>query len=735
MSNFEVLKPILNSPFDEPQTHWWIVEGETPAERPGRRPAMYYYREPRREQNERGGVHVELMLENLIRERVKAWRAAAWPGVTRTTHDLLAYWRREGREKRLFFAQIEAAETIIFLTEARADFRQGIEVPRDEPSDAEKTAGYAGFVRYACKMATGSGKTTVMGLLAAWTILNKVMSRGDARFSDVVLIVCPNVTIRSRLAELQPEMAEASLYCTRDLVPEHLMGQLRQGKVLVTNWHVFEPQMPHTAGDGGRVVRTGVPVQTTETIRIGDKNDTKRGTRWLTRATLFQQIANGLIEVVDGDPDSDVSLKVRSVRYVESDTAVVNRLLRGVGGKRNIFVMNDEAHHAYRVKVERPGDWETMDEDERVQARSSHRDGVIVARRFSAGTSVRSSSSRIATARSFGATSSVATRRGRDLFRGFPALKCRAMCVRRYATLRDTTGAEIPRYFNIWQWIMEPGRLTAGERGGRRANPKPEAILKWANTPIAMLGGLWNRTLEEWRESAHELRPPVFILVCKSTALANVIYEWLANGVNPSGIPPSNLPAFRNTGFQPVRTTGFQPVADERRQDARGPHRQDACATNTIVVHAKVVHDTDSGAAKSDEARWMRLTLDTVGRREWPRDSQQREIFQEGFAELAEKLGRPLHPPGRDVRCIVSVGMLTEGWDGVPDFIVRLPGAHVLLETKGYDPLREVKQAAAMRWCAAINANGQFGRWDYRLVDAPEKVVRALDEVLRSKTS
>ena len=640
MSNFEVPNPILNSPYDEPREHWWIIEGQPLEKRAGRRPAMYYYREPGKEQNDRSGIHIELHRVNLIRERVKAWRAAGWPGVTRTTHDLLAYWRHEGRERRLFFAQLEAAETIVFLTEARADFRQGIEVPRDEPSDAEKSAGYAGFVRYACKMATGSGKTTVMGLLAAWTILNKVTSRGDARFSDVVLIVCPNVTIRSRLAELQPELAEASLYRTRDLVPEHLMGQLRQGKVLVTNWHVFEPQTPHTAGDGGRVVRTGVPVQTTETIRIGEKNDTKRGTRWLTRETLFQQIANGLIEVVDGDPNSDVSLKMRSVRYVESDTAVVNRLLRGVGGKRNVFVMNDEAHHAYRVKVERPEDWEEMDEDDRDEWLSDKTEATVWIDGLDRIHKLRG----INVCVDLSATPYWLSRVGQEANRPFPwvvsdfglvdAIESGLVKIPQLA-VRDTTGAEIPGYFNIWQWIMQPGRLTASERGGKRANPKPEAILKWANHPIAMLGGLWQRTLEEWRASEHEPRPPVFILVCKNTALANVIYEWLANGVNPSGIPPSNLPGFRNADSE----------------------------MNTIVVHSKVVHDTDSGAAKSDEARWMRLTLDTVGRREWPRDSQQREILPEGFADLAEKLGRPLHPPGRDVRCIVSVGMLTEGWD------------------------------------------------------------------------
>ena len=90
------------------------------------------------------GTWQELKLVNLIRERVKQWRSQGYPGVTRTTLDLLNYWQRDGRQHRLFFAQIEAAEAIIFLNEARADFRQGIEVPLDEPSDDAKAEGHQG---------------------------------------------------------------------------------------------------------------------------------------------------------------------------------------------------------------------------------------------------------------------------------------------------------------------------------------------------------------------------------------------------------------------------------------------------------------------------------------------------------------------------------------------------------------------------------------------------------------
>jgi type III restriction enzyme len=371
---YEVPQPILNSPFEEPAQHWYIREGAPADLRPGRRPAVVY--PPREERHDRqvpwsladGTLRAatdyapayEMVLVNLIRERVTAWRGQGYPGVTRTTLELLQWWRREGRDdrKRLFFAQLEAAETVIFLTEARPDFRQGIAVPRDEPSGERRAEGYAGFLRYACKMATGAGKTTVMAMLAAWSILNKVNDRGDARFSDVVLVVCPHVTIRDRLREIDPEAGEASLYRTRDLVPPHLMPSLRQGRVLVTNWHVFEPQGVQSGGTSARVIKAGIPVRTRETIAIGAKSTTARGSRYLTLEDFERQRAAGLLTVLKEERDKQGTLKkvqIESVRHIESDTSLINRVLgQAVGGKQNILVMNDEAHHAYRIRRDEP---------------------------------------------------------------------------------------------------------------------------------------------------------------------------------------------------------------------------------------------------------------------------------------------------------------------------------------------------------------------------------------------
>jgi type III restriction enzyme len=642
MSSYEVPDPILNSPYGEPASHWHLEEGCPPEQRDRRRPAGYFYRNPTAPagdtEHEARGEWQELALVNLIRERIKAWREQGYPGVTATTLELLNYWQRDGRQHRLFFAQLEAAEAVIFLTEARADFLQGIQgqIPVDEPGDDGKTKGYKAFRRYASKMATGTGKTTVMGMIAAWSILNKINDRSDARFSDVVLAVCPNVTIRNRLQELDPERGEASLYRTRDLVPPHFMSDLMRGKVLITNWHVFEPQVMQVGGISARVAKAGVEVRTVETITIGEKTTTARGSRYLTMGDMNRQQAAGLLEIRKEEYDDTGNLKkvqVEAVKYVESDTALLERVLgREVGGKQNILVFNDEAHHAYRIRRTEPDEDEEEDSEEFFQEATVWIEGLDRIHKHRG----------INFCVDLSATPYFLGRVGQDTNRTFPwvvsdfgltdAIESGLTKIPQLA-VRDTTGAEIPGFFNIWRWILP--KLTTAERGGKKGNPKPEAVLKWAHTPIAMLAGLWEQMRNEWEGNKEDPRPPVFILVCKNTKIAKVVYEWLAEDKPPVGIPSAKIEGFRNSGDKEY----------------------------TIRVDSKVVHESDSGGAKSDETRWMRITLDTVGKIDWPRDRQGRAIYPEDFEELAKKLGRPLHPPGRDVRCIVSVGMLTEGWD------------------------------------------------------------------------
>ena len=419
------------------------------------------------------------------------------------------------------------------------------------------------------------------------------------------------------------------------------MPELRRGRVIVTNWHVFEPQTSQVGGASARVVKAGRPQTGREVIQVGTKTTSARGLRYVTPEALDAYLASGSMRVLHEERDETGALRrveVESTKYVESDASLLNRVLGRAGGKQNILVMNDEAHHAYRIRRDAPeeGEDDVYGEDE--EAEEFYKEATV----WVEGLDRIHRHRGINLCIDLSATPYFLGRAGPLSNRPFPwvvsdfgltdAIESGLVKIPQLA-VRDPSGSEIPGYFNLWKWIA--GNLTATERGGARGSVKPEAILKWAHTPIAMLAGLWEELREEKEREDQDPRPPVFIIVCKNTRIAKVIYDWIAEDSPPHGVPPARMPGFRN-------------------RDG---------VVNTIRVDTRVVHETDTGSAKSDESAWMRFTLDTVGRREWPQDRQGRPLFPEGFSELAHKLDRPLHPPGRDVRCIVSVAMLTEGWD------------------------------------------------------------------------
>lgn len=639
----EVREPIQNSPFEEPTRYWYIREGEQPQLIEGkRRPSIVF---APREQKKPWVVDerllrsskqypsgFELALVNLIRERLADWQKQGCPGTTRTTLELIQWWTREGREKRLFFAQLEAVLTIVLLKEARADFLQGITVPRDEPSEERKEKdGYAGFERYACKMATGSGKTTVMGMLAAWSILNKLNNRSDARFSDVVLVVCPNVTIRQRLAELDPALAEASIYRTRDLVPTHIMPLLTQGKVLVLNWHVFEPQSAQTGGVSSKVVRAGKQVRVRETINIGPKTTTARGSRYLSLKDYELQVTSGMLAVLEEENDKDGSLKrvkVESTRYVESDAALINRVIgREVGGKQNILVLNDEAHHAYRIRREEPDEEEEDEFGEQEEADEFFQEATV----WIDGLDKLHKQRGINFCVDLSATPYFLGRVGQETNKPFPwvvsdfglidAIESGLVKIPQLA-VRDTTGEEIPGYLNIWQWILEK-KLTPAERGGKRGSPKPEAILKYAHHPIAMLGGLWEKDAGQWAKNDADPRPPVFILVCKNTRIAKAIYEWLAEDKAPTGIPPARVEGFLNKNGQ----------------------------VNTIRVDTKVIHETDVEGAKGRRGSMDAIHAGHGGQDKLAHRPARTTALSRGLRGIGKKAGKTAASSG--ARCAV----------------------------------------------------------------------------------
>jgi type III restriction enzyme len=239
-----------------------------------RRPASYWFK------SERTGTaqqqlsflaeeeRDDLPLVNALRDDVRRWRESGWENASETTKKLLRHWWREDRVRRLFFCQVEAAETIIYLREILAlgkkprwspkltleDFNALNQGQNPRPiewvakvaqhpklSDIPNEPGLSAIPRYACKMATGSGKTVLMAMLISWAFCNRGTKPGDPRYPRRALVVCPNLTIKERLNVLRPGDPN-SYYEMFDIVPSSMRPELAKGKVLVTNWHWFNPE-------------------------------------------------------------------------------------------------------------------------------------------------------------------------------------------------------------------------------------------------------------------------------------------------------------------------------------------------------------------------------------------------------------------------------------------------------------------------------------------------------------
>jgi type III restriction enzyme len=275
---------IINSPYHEPQEYWnFDPTSQTFSRKAGRRSAGYFIASQTHKTPNDPGRFVELPLVNKIRPRIRQWRDADYPGITSTTRRLLTHWREEGRHNSFFFCQMEAIETLIWLIEAPPSERTGIQIPSDGGE----------FSRICSKMATGTGKTVVMGMVAAWQILNKVLSPRDTRFSKNILMIAPGLTVRNRLGVLDPQRPD-NYFEEFSIVPNHMLPSLRQGRVLIKNWHAMA---------------------------------------WETDEELAKK-------------------KSVDKRGALSDEAYVRRLLGEMQNATDIMVINDEAHHAWRVPSE-----------------------------------------------------------------------------------------------------------------------------------------------------------------------------------------------------------------------------------------------------------------------------------------------------------------------------------------------------------------------------------------------
>jgi type III restriction enzyme len=606
--------PVINSPFEPPSRHFEIgPKGPTGEMKIGRRPSESFVPIPGTRKGG-GRDHLQQALEfedtaerrernkliNNLRRDVASWRQTGYQRVTPTTRNLLLHWADDTREERMLFCQREAAETAIFLAEVAG---------RDRYTDwrrivaTENDRHNEGLPRVALKMATGSGKTVVIAMLIAWQTLNKTASPRDARFAKRFLVVTPGITIRDRLRVVLPG-DPGNYYDQHDLVPPDLRAQLSQAQIVITNYHAF-------------LLRDAKEI---------------RGVAGNTRKILLAGKKPG------EDP------------FRETESAMVSRVLRDFGsrGSQEIVIFNDEAHHCY---IDKPmtSSAERMSHSVSREEQEANEEARVWFR------GIQSLARHTGVKRIYDLSATPFYLSGSGYAEGylFPwtvsdfslmdAIESGIVKIPRTPVDDDATG-DLVTYRRLWDYI--------GDKLPRRRTAEPELLASWLPPPelegaLKSLYRSYSRSFDHWE---HHLRehgepPPVFIVVCPNTVVSKLVHDWIAGTDLPqisgsTAFRPGNLPLLSNT-----KTGGL--LARPR----------------TILVDSAQLESGEAMKAEFKKAARAEIELfKSELRRRNPGADVDQITDEDLLREVMNTVGKRGRL-GEGVRCVVSVAMLTEGWD------------------------------------------------------------------------
>ena len=612
-------QPILNSPYERPSEHWELDDGRRPTNKRirSRRPASFIVpvpkpRKQRRQQAEivydQTGAEVSNNSQrydldahiNGLRRQLDAWRelpAHQWR-VTPQTARLLEHWRHHSfKGIRPFFCQIEAAETVIWLTEVAPSLGREAGNILKHLQSANESAN-PGLSRLALKLATGAGKTTVMAMLIAWQTVNAVRHPGSRRFTRGFLVVTPGITIRERLRVLKPNDPD-SYYQARELVPHDMLPDLRRATIVITNYHAFmRRERLKLAGDSRTLLQGHGP----------------------------------------------------ALQTLETQGQMLRRVMPELMGMKRILAFNDEGHHCYRERPAQAAEEGDLKGEERDEAKRNQE----AARVWISG--LEAVHAKLGLSRVIDLSATPFFLRGSGYAEGtlFPwttcdfslldAIECGIVKLPRVPVADNVASAEMPVYRNLWEHISQ-----AMPRKGRRANAgllDPSALPMELQSALDALYGHYERIFSEWQDAKIDV-PPCFIVVCNNTATSKLVYDYVA-------------------GFRRRREDGSEILVQGSLKLFHNFDETGAAypRPRTLLIDSEQL---ESGAAldanfrqfaKDEIERFRREVVERTGQGRRAEEFKDEELLREAMNTVG-KAGRL----GTETRCVVSVSMLTEGWD------------------------------------------------------------------------
>lgn len=612
-------RPILNSPYEEPRRHWELDKSGQPTQEiiEKRRASELITPIPRARRQQGAGDQSSLALGeasistnsqqyahtaiiNGVRDEVEKWRRIPNPNdwrVTPETARLLQHWRHHAFSSvRPFFCQLEAVETAIWLTEVAPQIGKAGERFLEYLASANRDANPE-LMRLALKLATGAGKTTVMAMLIVWQTINAVRHPQSKRFTRGFLVVTPGITIKDRLRVLQPNDPD-SYYASREMVPSDLLVEINKAKIIITNFHSFKPREKIELSKGGRSLLQG------------------------------------------HGPD---------LNTLETEGQMLQRVMPGLMGLKNILVLNDEAHHCYREKPESAEEEEGLKGDDKKEAEKNRE----AARMWITGLEMVNHNLGVARVIDLSATPFFLSGSGYAEGTLFPwtmsdfslmdAIESGIVKLPRVPISDNIPGGEMPMFRNLWEHIRT--KMPKKKRG-EGDSLDPHSLPTQLQTALEALYGHYEKTFELWKQSGIEV-PPCFIVVCNNTSASKLVYDYISGfdraNKDGSSIPvPGRLALFRNS------------------DDNGNPYAR----PRTLLIDSAQL---ESGEKLDDQFRKMAASEIDQFRRdivERTGDVTQGENLtdQDLLREVMNTVGKAGRL-GEQVRCVVSVSMLTEGWD------------------------------------------------------------------------